>query len=227
VIPAVVRALAGDREPRAVWRNELDGVTFQLGTGPDRRFVKWQPPGTPIDLAAEAARLNWAGRFTPVPRVLELGADGRGSWLVTEGMAGENAVVERWRAEPGPAVAAIGSGLRRLHDALPAPDCPFRWSPGGGRTAPWVPAADLVVCHGDACAPNTLLDELGRWVGHVDLGALGVGDRWADLAIATWSTRWNYGPGWEGPLLAAYGIEPDPRRIQLYRDLWGSAPPMS
>jgi kanamycin kinase len=63
------------------------------------------------------------------------------------------------------------------------------------------PADGLVVCHGDSCAPNTLLTGDGRWSGHVDLGALSVADRWADLAVATWSTTWNYGPGWEMPLL--------------------------
>jgi kanamycin kinase len=78
----------------------------------------------------------------------------------------------------------------------------------------------LVVCHGDACAPNTLVGDDGCWSGHVDLGALGVGDRWADLAIATWSTQWNYGAGWERPLLDAYGIEPDPERTAWYRLLW-------
>ncbi|HSH60007.1 MAG TPA: aminoglycoside 3'-phosphotransferase [Acidimicrobiales bacterium] len=77
----------------------------------------------------------------------------------------------------------------------------------------------LVVCHGDACAPNTMIDA-GRWSGHVDLGSLGVADRWADLAIATWSTEWNYGPGWERTLFDAYGIEPDPARTAYYRLLW-------
>jgi hypothetical protein len=57
----------------------------------------------------------------------------------------------------------------------------------------------------------------GPWCGHVDFGALGVADRWADLAIATWSTEWNYGPGWQAPLLDAYGIEADPDRIRYYR----------
>ncbi|MFJ1704916.1 phosphotransferase [Kitasatospora sp. NPDC088346] len=76
-----------------------------------------------------------------------------------------------------------------------------------------IPPVDrLVVCHGDACAPNTLLGDDGTCTGHVD--------RWADLAVATWSTRWNYGPGWEEPLLEAYGVEPDPERTTYYRLLW-------
>lgn len=78
----------------------------------------------------------------------------------------------------------------------------------------------LVVCHGDACAPNTILGMDGRWLGHVDLGSLGLADRWADLAVATWSTQWNYGPDWENPLLDAYGIEPDVERTRFYRLLW-------
>jgi kanamycin kinase len=82
------------------------------------------------------------------------------------------------------------------------------------------PAGKLVVCHGDACAPNTLITGDGRWSGHVDLGDLGVADRWADLAIATWSTGWNYGPGWEQLLLDAYGIQPDAERTRYYRLLW-------
>lgn len=82
------------------------------------------------------------------------------------------------------------------------------------------PIDRLVVCHGDACAPNTIVDDGGLWSGHVDLGALGVADRWADLAIATWSTEWNYGPGWQDALLYAYGIESDHERIAYYRLLW-------
>ncbi|HEY1642329.1 MAG TPA: phosphotransferase, partial [Streptosporangiaceae bacterium] len=88
-----------------------------------------------------------------------------------------------------------------------------------------IPPADrLVVCHGDACAPNTMLSDDGRWSAHADLSDLGVADRWADLAVATWSTTWNYGPGWERPLLDAYGIDPDPGRTGYYRLLWELGP---
>jgi kanamycin kinase len=51
-----------------------------------------------------------------------------------------------------------------------------------------------------------------------------VADRWADLAVATWSAEWNYGPGWEDHLLTAYGVAPDPDRIGYYRLLWDLGP---
>ena len=119
-------------------------------------------------------------------------------------------------------MAAIGAGLRALHDALPVVRL-VGWErlrqAGAHRLGapakppPEPPPIDrLGVCHGDACAPNTLIDDQGSWTGHVDIGELGVADRWADLAIATWSTEWNYGPSWDGELLHAYGIERDPVR---------------
>ncbi|MEV8635055.1 aminoglycoside 3'-phosphotransferase [Streptosporangium sp. NPDC051023] len=86
------------------------------------------------------------------------------------------------------------------------------------------PAIDrLVVCHGDVCVPNTLLHDDGTFAAHVDLGSLGVADRWADLAVAAWSTEWDYGPGYDGIVYDAYGIAPDPERISYYRLLWDMA----
>ncbi len=77
-----------------------------------------------------------------------------------------------------------------------------------------------MLAHGDACAPNTLIGADGEWTGHVDLGDLGVGDRWADLAIASLSLDWNFGEGHQAELFDAYGIEPDEDRIRYYRALW-------
>ena len=89
------------------------------------------------------------------------------------------------------------------------------------REVPAPPPVDrLVVCHGDPCAPNTLLGEDGSWVAHVDVDRLGVADRWADLAVGSWSTEWNYGPGWEELYLSSYGVEPDAPRLEYYRRLW-------
>lgn len=53
--------------------------------------------------------------------------DGGMTFLLTSPIDGENAVSERWLSDPGSAVTAIGTGLRRLHDALPVQECPFSW----------------------------------------------------------------------------------------------------
>jgi kanamycin kinase len=82
---------------------------------------------------------------------------------------------------------------------------------------------DLVVCHGDYCVPNVLFED-GRVSGYVDLGHLGVADRWADLAVATWSVTWNLGPGWEDLFLAAYGVHCDPQKQAFYRLLYDLLP---
>jgi aminoglycoside phosphotransferase len=256
-VPASVRAVADGRPARAVWRNEFGGVTFEIGAGADRCFAKWAPAASAIDLGAERARMAWARAFIAVPELLGHGRDADGSWFVTRALPGESAVSPRWLSEPAVAVAAIGAGLRALHDRLPVDRCPFSWSAGDRladarrRAAAGLirqndnwhddhrrfdlagalaalerqpPIDRLVVCHGDTCAPNTLIGDDGRCTGHVDLGALGVADRWADLAIATWSTRWNYGDGWERALLDAYGIAPDQERTAYYRLLWDLGP---
>ncbi|MEU8135405.1 aminoglycoside 3'-phosphotransferase [Streptodolium elevatio] len=258
-VPAVVAAIAArsaatDVVP--VWRNELGGLTFRLTGGPDGvRYAKWVAAGTPeIDLPGEAVRLAWAGRWAAVPSVVEHGSDADGAWLVTREVAGVSAVDPRWAAAPAVAAAAIGRGLRLLHDALPVDDCPFDWSvarrlvraderiaEGEGqeerfpehrhlataearaRLADPPPVDRLVVCHGDACVPNTLVHDDGTFAAHVDLGSLGIADRWADLAVAAWSLTEDFGPGFEDVLLDAYGVVPDAERLAYYRLLWDMA----
>jgi len=254
-VPAQVLVLARGHPVRVVWHNSVGGVTCEYGRGEARRFVKWSPADG-VDVADEAARLQWAGRYVRVPEVVDVGSDNEGSWMVTLPLDGENAVSTRWVADPAVATRAIGEGLRALHDALPLASCPFSWSAtarvadaerrvGCGllRRLEWedahrpldlsaalalardTPDVDkLVVCHGDTCAPNTLIDDRGHWSGHVDFAGMGVADRWADLAIATLSTVWNYGPGWEQSVLDAYGIGPDPHRTRYYRLLWDLDP---
>lgn len=251
-VPSVVDALADGDPVRPVWENGRGGLTFEIVAPEGRRFVKWAPADSGIDLDAEATRLRWAAGRTPVPRLLATGADVSGSWLVTAALPGVNAVTPPWSEDPRTAATAIGRGLRALHDGLPVAACPFSWTTphrlararGSGldrtrwhsdhaclsltealaRLATPPPVDRLVVCHGDACAPNTLIGDDGAWSGHVDLGALGVADRWADLAVATWSLDWNYGPGWQPALLDAYGVDPDPERTGYYRLLWDLCP---
>ena len=232
-MPATVERIAGDEAALAVWQTP-QCTTFAVGAPRPTIYVKWATAVSAADLRSEAAKLQWAAQYTPVPEVIEAGTDDTGTWLVTKAIDAENAVTPRWKADPARAVRAIGEGLRALHDALPLDACPFTWSASDrvarvdrARRSEVADTPDidrLVVCHGDTCAPNTLIGDDGRWRAHVDFGALGVADRWADIAVATYSTTWNYGPGWERPLLDAYGIDEDAERTVYYRLLWDLSP---
>lgn len=220
-IPEPVARLAGGDTPELAWRNDLGGLTFRLGD----RFLKWSPRSTGIDLARERDRLRWLEGRHPAPRVLDWGEDTDAQWLLTAAVPGEHAVGDRWRARRSEAIAAIADGLRAIH-AVPSADFPAGWTEAvwvGRRPAslgPCPPITDPVLVHGDACAPNTLISDAGRWTGNVDFGDLAVGDRWADLAIASLSLDWNFGEGHQDELFAAYGTTPDPQRIAYYRALW-------
>ena len=219
-VPGVVVERAVGRAAQLVWRNELGGLTFRI----DDEFVKWNPRGNGIDLAREHVRLAWLAGRHPAPRVLEWGEDADGQWLVTAALPGGHAVGDTWRARTAEAIRAIAAGLRAIH-AIAVGDAPAWASDSWVCRAPPAlgprpPVLAPVLVHGDACAPNTLIDDDGEWTGNVDMGDLAVGDRWADLAVASMSLDWNFGEGHQPAFFDAYGIEPDERRIAYYRELW-------
>ncbi|MDQ4039726.1 MAG: phosphotransferase [Actinomycetota bacterium] len=220
-VPQVVQDLATGHAADLVWRNELGGLTFRI----EDRFVKWNPRGTGIDLDRERVRLEWISARHPAPRVLASAADDEAQWLVTAAVPGESAVGDTWRARRPEAIQAIARGLRAIH-SIRIEDFPSHWTAEVwvGRIpeslGPRPPVDQAVLVHGDACAPNTLISAAGQWTGHVDFGDLAVGDRWADLAIASLSLDWNFGEGHQSELFDAYGVEADVQRIQYYRALW-------
>lgn len=220
-VPEIVVELADDGPVEFVWRNDLGGLTFRIGD----QYLKWNPRRTGIDLERERVRLEWLSRRHPAPRVIASGSDDGAQWLLTAALPGESAVGDTWRARRPEAIRAIATGLRAIH-AIGIDDFPSHWTPEGwaGRTpeslGPRPPLDRAVLVHGDACAPNTLISSSGEWTGNVDFGDLAVGDRWADLAIASLSLDWNFGEGQQGELFEAYGIEADEERIRYYRALW-------
>jgi kanamycin kinase len=220
-IPEIVQDVAAGRSVELVWRNDLGGLTFRI----EDTFLKWNPESTGIDLGRECSRLQWISRRHPAPRVIRFGVADGAQWLLTASLEGGSAVGDQWRARRPEAIQAIATGLRAIH-ALPIGDVPAAWTSeswvGQRPTSlgPAPPIEEPVLVHGDACAPNTLISNDGAWVGHVDVGDLAVGDRWADLAIASLSLDWNFGEGHQDELFRAYGVEADQERIDYYRALW-------
>ncbi len=166
----------------------------------------------------------------PAPRVVATGEIHGREWLETEALPGCGAVSGHFDdRSPVDMARALGLGLRRFHDQLPGGSCPWTWSvtdrlaavPAAGRRLyAGTPPLDLVVCHGDACNPNFLLDDELTCTGYVDLGRLGVADRWADIAPATMSLGWNFGEGLTDSFLEGYGINRDQRKLTYYQRLW-------
>jgi streptomycin 3"-kinase len=93
-------------------------------------------------------------------------------------------------------------------------------------------ANDRVVCHGNACTPNFLIDpDTLRCTGMIDLGRLGTADRYVDLSLLLANAR----EAWQTPqqaqrahdaLFALLAIpQPDHERLRFYLRLdpltWG------
>lgn len=229
-VPDRVRELAAGANVEPVWQNNIGGLTFRTD---DARYIKWGPHDIEANMRDEAERMQWVSRWITVPEVLEQGQDSEQEWLITSALDGRSAADRYWTGDPQRAVRAVGEALRMLHDSVPVDECPWDWGvesriaraaergitvPADLLTPP--PIDRLVVCHGDACMPNTLVDDAGRPIALVDLAVLGTADRWADIAVASMSTIWNFGDGWEDALIEAYGIEPDRVRLDYYRRLW-------
>ncbi|MGO4649130.1 APH(3'') family aminoglycoside O-phosphotransferase [Nocardia sp. 2YAB30] len=92
-------------------------------------------------------------------------------------------------------------------------------------------STDTVICHGDLCLPNIVVDpETLKVSGFIDLGRLGLADRYADLALLLANARETWQD--EQQALAAdavfadrYGIVLDRGRLNFYLHLdpltWG------
>lgn len=224
-----------DAELRPVWKNSVGGLTFAVHSRgydePAGFYVKWNPARSGESLREEVDRLRWLAPRHPVPCVRDFESRGGEELMLTEALPGVSAVSEQARNSLATTLTALGVGLRRLHD-LDTEACPYDWSvpqrlkdsdAAASMLGDPPPIDKLVVCQGDPCVPNTLLAADGSFLAHVDLARLGRADRWADLAVMTMSFAWNYGDVYDETVFwRAYGVEPDPVRIDYYRKLWNA-----
>ncbi len=231
---------------RAVaWRNEAGGVTYRLTWGDAVRFCKLDDPRA---LADEVARTRWAAAHLPVAELLDHGTgwmltrglpgvDATAPELLARPEDTVRALASGLRRFHRAPVAdcpfdfrlsaALARVRRRVAEGrvVPARDFhpEFRYLTAATALAELErdrpETEDLVVCHGDYCFPNALL-QADEVTGFVDLGELGVADRWWDLAVATWSVVWNVGAAHERLFLETYGVAPNPARTRFYRLLY-------
>lgn len=238
----VALTLAAGRPVTKVWANGKGGVTWRV-LGPTRTtFLKVGPRHTQFSARNDVERLTWVGRYIAAPRPIAHGTIGDFDWIESESLPGHSSLIfgiglnPRFVGSQKRLAHALGCALRHFHDRLPVESCPFTWGAEErlARTPislredlQQTPALDAVVCHGDATNSNFLFDDDLRCVGYVDLGRLGVADRWADIAPAILSLGWNLGPDLEQDYLDGYGIGLDAEKFGYYSALWDAedAPP--
>ncbi|HKE67323.1 MAG TPA: aminoglycoside 3'-phosphotransferase [Micromonosporaceae bacterium] len=252
-VPPRVAKLAAGRRLQAIWHNELGGLTYRVGADTfvkwsphesgldltrEAERLAWAVRFTPVPVVLDCDRDDdgqWlvtaalpgeyavSDRWKQEPRTAVTAianglramhdampvAECPFTWARADRVGHAFASRAAGKLSGAPwheDYAAIGldAALRRIID--PPPD------------------DKLVVCHGDACSPNTLIGDDGRWTAHVDLGELGIADRWADLAVASWALTWNYEGDWQGLFFDTYGVAADRDRIDYYRLLWELTP---
>ncbi|WP_245676236.1 APH(3') family aminoglycoside O-phosphotransferase [Nocardia niwae] len=235
-LPPTVRTLFGE-SPN--WSGSHEGMSGGVVSVNGAYWLKRGPKAV-----AEYQRLTWLrDRGIAVPEVAAFEDD---VLVLTD--AGAPSLAARTgsgSAQAASVGAVLGALLRRLH-SIPVADCPFDGrldlvlaqarrhvveglvdpddfdEDNSGSTPEEVLARllaqrpdgeDLVVAHGDFTPPNVLENGV-----LLDVGALGVADRYRDLALAVRDLRADFGEAEVRAFFAAYGLaEPDESRLAYYR----------
>ncbi|MEU0509575.1 MULTISPECIES: APH(3'') family aminoglycoside O-phosphotransferase [unclassified Amycolatopsis] len=241
---AVFRSADGDRYAKHVppadapgLRHERDRSAWLAGQGvPGPRVLDWHSgetgaclvtsavPGVPADrLSADDLGRAWPHIADAVRRLHDLPADDCPFSRDLDTMvAVARDVVARGAVNP--------EFLPVEQQNTPPPELLARLVPQVERRRA-EEATDTVVCHGDLCLPNIVVDPGTHEVtGFVDLGRLGRADRHADLALLLANARETW-PDEERARAAdaefaeRYGTAPDAGRLRFYLHLdpltWG------
>ena len=86
------------------------------------------------------------------------------------------------------------------------------------------PLEELVLSHGDFCLPNIYIQD-DKTISFIDLGRMGVADKWQDIALCYRSLKYNFDGKYGGKTYPGYdpnmlfeklGLEPDWEKIRYY-----------
>ncbi|MFD8245267.1 APH(3') family aminoglycoside O-phosphotransferase [Nocardia sp. NPDC059691] len=233
-LPPPVAALFGEVPS---WSYEHEGMSGGVVRVDGAYWLKRGPKAV-----AEYRRLTWLReRGIAVPEVTAFEDD----VLVLADVGAPSLSAGSGGAHAASTGAVLGALLRRLH-SIPVAECPFDGrldvvlararrnvveglvdaddfdDDNAGSTAAEIlerllaqrpEREDLVVAHGDFTPPNVLANGV-----LLDVGGLGVADRYRDLALAVRDLRADFGEAEVTAFFAAYGLaEPDERRLTYYR----------
>ncbi len=192
--------------PRMAAHEVLDGQDWLLMTrlrGEELcRPGVMERPALLLDCMAEALHTLWA-----IPA-----ADCPFERTVAENLSHARAAIESGRFDPSDCEPeTFGPGAFKDPEAL------LGWLESR------LPPQDLAVTHGDFCLPNLFTDGK-HFTGFIDVGNVGKGDRWMDLALGWRSLKHNsdghYGKTYPDidpdDLFRAAGVPKDEEKLRYY-----------
>ncbi|MBP3704365.1 MAG: phosphotransferase [Clostridia bacterium] len=215
-LPESIRQRIGERE-YSVDDVGLSGSTVILF---DDMVLKIEPHSAQTDGTVEMMRR--LGDKLPIPQALEYAVEDGRSFLLMTRIEGEMCCSPYYMEHSDEMIGLMAEGLRRLW-SIDITDCPRERalqdetekalkSIRGGRMsreelleygfetaeemAEWIETHpveyDPVLSHGDYCLPNLLLKD-GKISGYIDIGGIGIADRYSDIVDCWNSLKNNFG----------------------------------
>lgn len=217
------------------------------------RVLKIEPHSTKVDGTVEM--MHWLTGKLPIPQVIEYAVENGLSYLLMTRIPGEMCCSPYYMAHSDEMVSLMAEGLKRLWsiDITGCPrECPLenelqealrrirngRLSPDELAECGFETAEDMahwlethpvpyepVLSHGDYCLPNLLLKD-GKISGFIDIGDIGIADRYSDIVDCWNSLKNNFGGVFGGPvypdfdpdiLFEKLGITIDPEKFRYCR----------
>lgn len=215
--------------------------------------LKIEPHSVQNDRTVEMMR--WLRGKLPIPEVVEYAVESGNSYLLMTRLSGEMCCSPYYMEHSDEMVGLMAQGLRMLWSIDPA-GCPRERSLQeelskallrirGGQLnredlqecgfetaeemADWLESHpmpyDPVLSHGDYCLPNLLLEN-GGISGFIDIGGIGIADRYSDIVDCHTSLKNNFNgffggkvyPDFDPDLLfRKLGMQPDEEKLRYYQ----------
>lgn len=122
---------------------------------------------------------DWLIQYIPGSKSIIFLEENNKYYYLRTFIKGETLISERILNNPEQLIDILVDILKKLK-TLDDKNCPYKSNTIGNE-----------FIHGDLCLPNLIVDKENNFVGFVDLGNAGKGDRWYDYAWLLWSLEYN------------------------------------
>ena len=131
-------------------------------------------------LTIEKEKNDWLSAHINGPKSLILITKDNFVYYLRECLSGKSLISKSILNNPSLLIDIISRVINILRD-LDKEECPFRSEENEGN--------DFV--HGDLCLPNIFVNENNEFIGFIDVGNCGKGDKYYDYAWLIWSFEYN------------------------------------